>query len=552
MKRIVIAVFAFSLAGCYGSLKVEFSVLDPEYVAISTETRALTDQIIAAGTVPIEGMKDEETLRKPIEQQAAEEVLAAMTVDADAKYAAIVRLGKELSFISKDNSSAPELPEMNINELSGTFFAINRVDAKIAKTAQDGKSCPYAEDSDGSLWSGLSNVSSVNSRVRCEEWLLANQPELASLARSRLLLVRNLSDGLGLMRARTQQSLEVAASYVRQLADSAKAKVDAQKASQAQAQQFQQYVNGVVSAGVGLSSLSVAGANQDANVRTQQPAAPVPAGTKTQTTEDAQSATVGAASTRASLPTVASAASQVGAQAKTSCDGSETTFASCKELLKNVLDANVSLTNVAVVTGLISVKQIDNTLTPHPSIGSNLDNESEAYWVTTAPERFWAKKYDYAKGSGKFGDVNIAIRYDPNSDPDSQLGHVSVKGLTFDPSQVARVASKTVVQSLLLAAQIEGVPISSGASSSANPNDVAASALISASTDMGQRKQEMLALDAENQDSRRAMIAVAMSAIGQHDNLSDGDKHDTAAALVKAAFDANAERIAPTPATSGQ
>ena len=53
------------------------------------------------------------------------------------------------------------------------------------------------------------------------------------------------------------------------------------------------------------------------------------------------------------------------------------------------------------------------------------------------------------------GNVNIAIRMSPS-------GNFTLKGMTLDPSAVAQVAAKVGTQSIMLAAQMAGVPVNIG------------------------------------------------------------------------------------------
>jgi len=556
--KLLISMLAFiTLSGCYGSLKVQFSVLEPEYVVIASETQALTDQITSA--VATRSLKTGGAAHQSIEQQAAQELVNVMLSDFYAKYNAIGNFDRNLH---SDDVTQVEFPEhpyiIDVADLADTFSAINELDGKISDAVGNGAKCPYVDEA-RSTWSSLqvgASVTGINSRLRCEEWVLSNQPELASMARARLMLVKSLTDRLELKREAAEQALKSAAAYVKNEIDSTKAKVDATKG----AAQTQKLATTLASASAGLSSVSIVNGPTDSGNATsggesggQQPRQSSKASDASGPSPQAASSTaVAQAPVPPSNAPAAAAISQVSmasAQAATACNGQSANLSDCKEFLKESLDADASLIDVGAVAGLASKTEIDNTLTSYQGIHETLDNDSEAYWVTTAPDRFWAQRYDYATGSGQFGDVNIAIRYDPNSDSDSQLGHVSVKGLTFDPSQVARVASKTVVQSLLLAAQLQGVPMGIIApASSKNSNDASAAGSVATSNELDQKQQATLLFEAERQDAQKALLAVAMSAIGQHDNLANADDDEiraSAAKLVKAAFDANAARIAP-------
>jgi hypothetical protein len=84
--------------------------------------------------------------------------------------------------------------------------------------------------------------------------------------------------------------------------------------------------------------------------------------------------------------------------------------------------------------------------------GLTLTESTLAYAVASAPEDKWALEYNRTFGRGTFGNLNFAVKM-------VSLADFTIKGVTFDPSKVAQVASKVTTQSLLLAAQIAGVPV---------------------------------------------------------------------------------------------
>lgn len=84
--------------------------------------------------------------------------------------------------------------------------------------------------------------------------------------------------------------------------------------------------------------------------------------------------------------------------------------------------------------------------------GAELSNTEYAYVVANAPEGVWHPKYNEACGIGLFGNVDVILRMNSTAD-------FSVKGMRFDASTVAQVASKVTTQALLLGAQMAGVPV---------------------------------------------------------------------------------------------
>jgi hypothetical protein len=83
----------------------------------------------------------------------------------------------------------------------------------------------------------------------------------------------------------------------------------------------------------------------------------------------------------------------------------------------------------------------------HSLIGEEgLFRSAEAYAVVSADDSLWTEKFDDSRALAYFGDVNVALKMETR-------GSFTVKGLSFDPSEIARVASRVVTQTLVAAAQ---------------------------------------------------------------------------------------------------
>jgi len=87
-----------------------------------------------------------------------------------------------------------------------------------------------------------------------------------------------------------------------------------------------------------------------------------------------------------------------------------------------------------------------------------------AYIVAQAREHLWAPNYNQAFASGTMGNVDIVIRMNSTAD-------FSVKGMLFDASKVAQVASKVMTQALLIGAQMSGVPTATASTGTQNSGD---------------------------------------------------------------------------------
>ena len=143
--------------------------------------------------------------------------------------------------------------------------------------------------------------------------------------------------------------------------------------------------------------------------------------------------------------------------------------------------------------------------------GSELSNTEFAYVVANAPEGLWAKNYNRAFGSGTMGNVDVVIKMNTTAD-------FSVKGMRFDATTVASVASKVTTQAVLLGAQMAGVPVSTHVGSTpTNPGD----ALATSSGDLGTSDQALAKRTALLDAQRSAIRATAKSILGARSLLED-------------------------------
>jgi hypothetical protein len=110
----------------------------------------------------------------------------------------------------------------------------------------------------------------------------------------------------------------------------------------------------------------------------------------------------------------------------------------------------------APVTGLVEIERKSDAaaLTARSILaGRKLVRDSPyLHAIAAAPDSFWAEKYNDVAGHGRFGNIDVAIKLDESAD-------FSLKGLTFDPSDVARAIAKAGAQTLTLTAQVLGVPV---------------------------------------------------------------------------------------------
>ena len=159
--------------------------------------------------------------------------------------------------------------------------------------------------------------------------------------------------------------------------------------------------------------------------------------------------------------------------------------------------------------------------------GLTLTESAYAYAVASAPESRWARFND-TLGRGVFGNLNTAIKME-------DLADFTIKGVTFDPSKLAQVASKVTVQSLLLAAQISGVPV---AGLNLGQSDTG-SALVAQSGALANIVASNQRFAARNQ-LRQEAIAAILTRIAQEKASIEGDEASRSEAhrAIRATYDA--------------
>ena len=187
---------------------------------------------------------------------------------------------------------------------------------------------------------------------------------------------------------------------------------------------------------------------------------------------------------------------------------------------------------------------------------SNLLNDNPfAYVVAAAPDAAWKNQFNQTVVDGKFGNVNTAIKLE-------NLADFTIKGVTFDPSKVAQVASKVATQSLLVAAQIAGVPVT-GTSQSSDTGH----ALVEAGNPVADAEKKLDTQRALNRDYRAALIGIGQAIIREKTNIVGAgampampedmatvDKRKAAIAAISATFVAQQGRLSArqAPAAVGE
>lgn len=132
-----------------------------------------------------------------------------------------------------------------------------------------------------------------------------------------------------------------------------------------------------------------------------------------------------------------------------------------------------------------------------------------AYTVAAAPERLWQPNFNQAFADTRFGNADMVIRLNSTAD-------FSVKGLLFDASKVAQVASKVLTQTVLVGAQLAGVPVPTASNGTQSGGD----ALSKSSSELAAADASLAARDARAGAQKNAIRSLARSMIAATPQLS--------------------------------
>jgi hypothetical protein len=159
----------------------------------------------------------------------------------------------------------------------------------------------------------------------------------------------------------------------------------------------------------------------------------------------------------------------------------------------------------------------------------SLQNSPYAYAVASAPPADWSYGYNQVYTNGSLGATDVAIKLDPAT------GNYLLKGLSFDPSDVAAVASKVTTQALLIAAQVAGVPVKL---STATPANTPGGALAGTSGALADAQARLETRRAQEEARRIALLAIANAIVNELADLDGSDSQRKAAmATIRNAFE---------------
>lgn len=162
-----------------------------------------------------------------------------------------------------------------------------------------------------------------------------------------------------------------------------------------------------------------------------------------------------------------------------------------------------------------------------------------AYIVAQAPKHLWASNFNRAFASGTFGNSDIVIRLNSTAD-------FSVKGMLFDASKVAQVASKVMTQAVLIGTQMAGVPVSTASTGTTTGGD----ALSKASADLATAEAAIAkrqALVASQRDAIRSLASTILGSVTplESDALKGKGKDDPSRAPLHKAIDESFTALRP-------
>jgi hypothetical protein len=170
-----------------------------------------------------------------------------------------------------------------------------------------------------------------------------------------------------------------------------------------------------------------------------------------------------------------------------------------------------------------------------------IQRDRYAFAVANADEHLWATRFNRVLGTGRLGNLNVAIKM-------VDIGDFTLKGLSFDPSDVARMAGKVTSQALVLASQIAGVPVTqptSGSSSGSTTTGTSGAALATSSRTMAAAERDAVVRAAQAAGAEDGLLSVAKTVLREWSAIEGDDKTRRAAGVkaIQSSLAANQQRI---------
>lgn len=214
-------------------------------------------------------------------------------------------------------------------------------------------------------------------------------------------------------------------------------------------------------------------------------------------------------------------------------------LASAYEMLAHDLDQQIVSTTSSAATSAAGVALAAQTSTRRNMKqlfdGGGFIDSRYTYYVVAAEKENWAPMFDRTLARGIFGNTDIAIKA-------LGPGNFTIKGLSFNPADVAAAASKVATQTVLLAAQIAGVPVK--VSGTPDPQTSGA-ALATSSTSYAQTLATATQVDEKVQAHRDALLRIASSILQERRLIATGTDADrkTSLEVIKAIYASHAGRL---------
>jgi hypothetical protein len=170
--------------------------------------------------------------------------------------------------------------------------------------------------------------------------------------------------------------------------------------------------------------------------------------------------------------------------------------------------------------------------------GGGLIDSRYTFYVVSAAETEWAPMFDRTFANGLFGNTDIAIKA-------LGPGNFTIKGLSFNPADVAATAAKVTTQTVLLAAQIAGVPVKVSGTPDPQTNGAA---LATSSSALAQTLSQSAQVDQRVVAHRDALMRIASVILQERGTIATGTAADRKASLdvIKAVYSSHAARLPVT------
>lgn len=163
----------------------------------------------------------------------------------------------------------------------------------------------------------------------------------------------------------------------------------------------------------------------------------------------------------------------------------------------------------------------------------SLVDSAFAFAVANAGDSLWKTDFDHSFGRARLGDMNLAVKME-------SPGVFTIKGVTFDPSEVVRLAAKVTTQALVLGTQLAGVPLPAKTPAPG----AAGSALATSSGELETLQSADAQKSAKAADRTNALLTIAQAILREQGGI-DGTADERKASIrsIKATYDAHKTRL---------